>query len=163
MARKGSRGVRRRGARFAAVQAMYQMEIAGKSSAEAIEDFRLRRLNDTVDGGDGITPENVDEELFVSLVDGVSASIPALDAQIDQAISKERSIENVEVLLRLILRAGAYEISNRLDIDAALSINEYVAVAEAFFGGREPRFVNGVLDRLAQELTLTKALSDVQE
>ena len=45
---------------------------------------------------------------------------------------------------------GAYEISNRLDIDAALSINEYVAVAEAFFGGTEPRFVNGVLDRLAQ-------------
>ncbi|MEC8370494.1 MAG: transcription antitermination factor NusB [Pseudomonadota bacterium] len=163
MARKGSRGVRRRGARLAAVQAMYQMEIAGKSSAEAVEDFRLRRLNDTVDGGDGITPENVDEELFVSLVDGVSASIPALDAQIDQAISKERSIENVEVLLRLILRAGAYEISNRLDIDAALSINEYVAVAEACFGGREPRFVNGVLDRLAQELTPTKALSDVQE
>ena len=67
------------------------------------------------------------------------------------------------MLLRLILRAGAYEISNRLDIDAALSINEYVAVAEAFFGGTEPRFVNRVLDRLAQELTPTKALSDVQE
>ena len=76
---------------------------------------------------------------------------------------KERSIGNVEVLLRLILRAGAYEISNRLDIDAALSINEYVAVAEAFFGGTEPRFVNGVLDRLAQEVTPTKAPSDVQE
>ena len=64
------------------------MEIASKSSAEAIEDFRLRRLNDTVDGGDGITPENVDEELFVSLVDAVSASVSALDAQVDQAISK---------------------------------------------------------------------------
>ena len=92
----------------------------------------------------------------------VSASVSALDAQIDQAISKAQHRE-CRGVARLILRAGAYEISNRLDIDAALSINEYVAAAEAFFGGTEPRFVNGVLDRLAQELTPTKAPSDVQE
>jgi len=163
MARKGSWGVRRRGARLAAVQAMYQMEIAGKSSAEAIEDFRQRRLNDTIDGGDGVTPENVDEDLFVGLVQGVSASVPSLDARIDDAIATERNLGSVEVLLRLILRAGAYELSDRPDIDAALSINEYVAVAEAFFGGTEPRFVNGVLDRLARESTPTKAPGDVQE
>ncbi|MFL2542294.1 MAG: transcription antitermination factor NusB [Candidatus Latescibacterota bacterium] len=155
--------MRRRGARLAAVQAMYQMEIAGKSSAEAIEDFRLRRINDTTDGEEAVTPENVDEDLFLSLVDGVSASVSRLDAWIEQAISKERSLEGVEVLLRLILRAGAFELSERSDIDAPLSINEYVAVAEAFFGGTEPRFVNGVLDRLARVLSSAKATGDVQE
>lgn len=155
--------MRRRGARLAAVQAMYQMEIAGKSSAEAIEDFRLRRINDTTDGEEAVTPENVDEDLFFSLVDGVSASVSRLDAWIEQAISKERSLEGVEVLLRLILRAGAFELSERSDIDAPLSINEYVAVAEAFFGGTEPRFVNGVLDRLARVLSSAKATGDVQE
>ena len=155
--------MRRRGARLAAVQAMYQMEIAGKSSAEAIEDFRLRRINDTTDGEEAVTPENVDEDLFLSLVDGVSASVSRLDTWIEQAISKERSLEGVEVLLRLILRAGAFELSERSDIDAPLSINEYVAVAEAFFGGTEPRFVNGVLDRLARVLSSAKATGDVQE
>ena len=155
--------MRRRGARLAAVQAMYQMEIAGKSSAEAIEDFRLRRINDATDGEDAVTPEYVDEDLFLSLVDGVSASVSRLDAWIEQAISKERSLEGVEVLLRLILRAGAFELSERSDIDAPLSINEYVAVAEAFFGGTEPRFVNGVLDRLARVLSSAKATGDVQE
>ena len=67
------------------------------------------------------------------------------------------------MLLRLILRAGAFELSERSDIDAPLSINEYVAVAEAFFGGTEPRFVNGVLDRLARVLSSTKATGDAPE
>ena len=163
MARKGSWGVRRRGARLAAVQAMYQMEIAGKSSAEAIEDFRLRRISEIIDGEEAVTPENVDEDLFASLIDGGSASCSRLDALIEQAISKERSLDGVEVLLRLILRAGAFELSERSDIDAPLSINEYVAVAEAFFGGTEPRFVNGVLDRLARVLSSTKATGDAPE
>ena len=56
MARKGSKGVRRRASRLAAVQALYQMEIANKSCAEAMEDFRRRRLVGVVDGEDQITP-----------------------------------------------------------------------------------------------------------
>tara|TARA_Y100001960_G_scaffold199547_1_gene208847 strand:+ start:210 stop:701 length:492 start_codon:yes stop_codon:yes gene_type:complete len=163
MARKGSLGVRRRGARLAAIQAMYQMEIADKSSVEVIEDFRLRRINGSIFGEEGVTPENFDEDLFISLVDGVSASVSSLDVRIDQAMSKERSLQGVEVLLRLILRAGAFELSERSDIDAPLSINEYVAVAEAFFGGTEPRFVNGVLDHLARMLPTAKAMGDAPE
>jgi hypothetical protein len=31
-----------------------------------------------------------------------------------------------------------------------VSINEYVDIAHAFFAGKEPAFVNGVLDRLAE-------------
>tara|TARA_A100001037_G_scaffold25650_1_gene20897 strand:+ start:3304 stop:3732 length:429 start_codon:yes stop_codon:yes gene_type:complete len=142
---------------------MYQMEIAGKSSVEVIEDFRLRRMNDSIFGEEGVTPESFDEDLFISLVDGVSASVSSLDVRIDQAMSKERSLQGVEVLLRLILRAGAFELSERSDIDAPLSINEYVAVAEAFFGGTEPRFVNGVLDHLARMLPTAKAMGDAPE
>mgnify|MGYP001979499330 FL=1 len=156
-------GVRRRGARLAAIQAMYQMEIADKSSVEVIEDFRLRRINGSIFGEEGVTPENFDEDLFISLVDGVSASVSSLDVRIDQAMSKERSLQGVEVLLRLILRAGAFELSECSDIDAPLSINEYVAVAEAFFGGTEPRFVNGVLDHLARMLPTAKAMGDAPE
>ena len=73
-----------------------------------------------------------------------------LEALSGQAL-EQRGIDRVEVILRLILRAGAYEILDRPDIDPPLSINEYVAISEAFFGGTQPKFVNGVLDRLARE------------
>lgn len=149
MARKGSLGVRRRASRLAAVQALYQIELAEKSVEAAIADLRHRQ---SIVEDDPTTPKEVDVELFVDIVRGVRTQQARLDGAIDSALSKERGIERIEILLRLILRAGAYELLCRSDIDAALSINEYVAVTHAFFGGAEPGFVNGVLDRVARDV-----------
>ena len=41
---------------------------------------------------------------------------------------------------------------SELATPAAVIINEYVDLAHAFYGEGEPRFVNGVLDRLAGEI-----------
>ena len=150
MARSGSRGVRRRGSRLAAVQALYQIELADKTVEEAIDDFSVRRLDSLGDVGEPITPETVDEPFFEEIVRGVASGLDRYDGELEQAL-EQRGIDRVEVILRLILRAGAYEILDRPDIDPPLSINEYVAVSEAFFGGTQPTFVNGVLDRLARE------------
>ncbi|MCW5774724.1 MAG: transcription antitermination factor NusB, partial [Rhodospirillaceae bacterium] len=48
--------------------------------------------------------------------------------------------------------AGAFELFARPDTPARVAITEYVAVANAFYEGREPGFVNGVLDKLARVL-----------
>ena len=150
MARSGSRGVRRRSSRLAAVQALYQMELADKTVEEAIDDFHARRLDSVGDAGEPITPETVDEPFFEEIVRAVASGLDRYDGELEQALER-RGIDRVEVILRLILRAGAYEILDRPDIDSPLSINEYVAISEAFFGGTQPTFVNGVLDRLARE------------
>jgi N utilization substance protein B len=126
----------------------------------AIADFRDRRLSGLVEGEDVGTPENVDEELFIDIVEGVAGALERYDRLIDGALEKERGVDRIEVLLRLILRAGAYELTDRPDIDAPLSINEYVAVSQAFFGGTEPNFINGVLDRMARELRLSESSGD---
>ena len=151
MARSGSRGVRRRGSRLAAVQALYQMELADKTVEEAIDDFSARRIASVVDVGELITPEIVDEAFFEEIVRAVASGLDRYDGELKRAL-EQRGIDRVEVILRLILRAGAYEILDRPDIDPPLSINEYVAISEAFFGGTQPTFVNGVLDRLAREM-----------
>ena len=52
-------------------------------------------------------------------------------------------------MLHAILLAGAYEILARTDIPPRVVISEYIDLAHAFFDGREPAMVNGVLDRLA--------------
>ena len=84
------------------------------------------------------------------IVCAVASGSDRYDGELKRAL-EQRGIDRVEVILRLILRAGAYEILDRPDIDPPLSINEYVAISEAFFGGAQPTFVNGVLDRLARE------------
>ena len=149
MARGGSLGLRRRAARLAAVQALYQVELAEKTVDEAIADLKRRQSSGE---DDGATPRSVDFDLLVDIVRGVTASRPALDDTIDGALANQRGIDRVEVLLRLILRSGTYELMLRPDIDAPLSINEYVSVAQAFFGGTEPGLVNGVLDRIARDV-----------
>ena len=55
-------------------------------------------------------------------------------------------------MLRAILRAGAYEMSRRDDIDPPVVISEYLTVTAAFYDPAETGFVNGILDRLAKVL-----------
>jgi N utilization substance protein B len=56
----------------------------------------------------------------------------------------------VDSILRAILRCGMFELVARRDVPAKVVIDEYIAVAGAFFGGDEPGFVNAVLDSLAR-------------
>ena len=58
----------------------------------------------------------------------------------------------MEILLRAILRCGAYELFSQPSLPARVVISEYIRVADAFFDGKEPSLVNAVLDRLAKVL-----------
>jgi N utilization substance protein B len=56
----------------------------------------------------------------------------------------------VDSILRAILRCGVFELVARRDVPARAVIDEYVAVAGAFFGGDEPGFINAALDGIAR-------------
>ena len=75
-----------------------------------------------------------------------------LDETISAALSEEWPLARLETMLRLILEAGAYELVHRPDIPPRVTMSEYVAIAYAFFAGKEPGLANGVLDRLARTL-----------
>ena len=133
-------------ARVAAVQALYQMEINGGDPDDVVAEFVAYRLSDEA------RQAAIDLDLFADIVRGAAAGKAKADEHIGAALDKDRSIGRLEVIMRAILRAGAYELMARDDIDAALTISEYVAVADAFFNEREPALVNAVLDRLARRL-----------
>lgn len=152
-AERPSVGTLRRAARVAAVQALYQIELGGQTAETVIEEFAAFRM-----GGRDLpetqvaVPEDVDIALFADLVRGVSAALERIDDLVEGALDKQRSVPRLEVMMRAILRAGAYELAERADIDPALTISEYVAVGDVFFNEREPALVNAVLDRLAHRL-----------
>lgn len=145
-----SLGNLRRASRIAAVQALYQMEIGGGAAEAVIAEFGAYRVGRS---DPGVVPAALDQDLFADIVRGTTAGREATDSLIDDVLDKDRSLRRLEVLMRAILRAGAYELLEREDIDSALTIHEYVAVADAFFNEREPALVNAVLDRIARQLT----------
>ena len=144
-------GARRRSiARLAAVQALYQFELNPGAVVEAvIREFVRDRLGREIDGD---LYGEADEELFADIVRGVAANRERLDETVSAALSEEWPLARLETLLRLILEAGAYELVHCPDIPPRVTMSEYVAIAYAFFSGKEPGLANGVLDRLARSL-----------
>jgi N utilization substance protein B len=75
----------------------------------------------------------------------------AIDQLTDRALVAKWPIDRIDPVLRALFRAAAAEIT-QMDTPPKVAITEYVEVAKAFFpGGKEPKFVNAVLDHLAHE------------
>jgi len=155
--RPGETGRRRSAARLAAVQALYEMDVAGADADDVLEEFlqkrwRLGRAVEAPDGGDEEPLTDPDDEWLGDLVHGVATRREELDGFIGPALSGDWTVDRLETLLRVILRAGTYELANKPDVPAAVVITEYLNVSHAFFEGKETNLVNGVLDHLAREL-----------
>ena len=141
---------RRRVARLAAVQALYQVEMTGSPAGQVVDEWRLLRLG-PANVGEGMLGE-ADIRLFADVVEGVARRQSDLDGMIAPALAAGWTLARLEVVLRAVLRAGVYELIARSDVPARVAINEYVDIARGFFAGREPAFVNAVLDSLARRL-----------
>jgi N utilization substance protein B len=147
-ARRPSRPANQRGnARLAAVQALYQMDIAGATLPEVLAEFESYRLGKEVDGEQY---RDADAAFFRDIVAGVVRDQRELDPAIDGALSAGWPLTRLDTTMRAILRSAAYELKHRRDVPARVVIAEYVDVARAFFEDEVPAMVNGVLDSLAR-------------
>jgi transcription antitermination protein NusB len=136
----------RHAARLAAVQAIYQIDAAGAAVEQVLTEFMRHRI-DSPEGEDSYA--GADRVLFADIVRGVAERRAALEEMLASALAESWTVERLDRVLRAILLAGAYEIVARTDIPPRVIISEYIDLAHAFFDGREPAMVNGVLDRLA--------------
>ncbi len=133
----------RHAARIAAVQALYQMELAGGGAEETLAEFSEHRF-----GEFDVAP---DEDFFAAILRGVPQHQEEIDRSIAGSLAANWSLSRIDSILRAILRCGLFELVARRDVPAKSVIDEYVAVSRAFFGADEPGFVNGVLDTLAKK------------
>ena len=148
--KSNSGAVRRSVSRLAAVQALYQMILGGSGAEEVINQFLTGRPDWMGRDHPGIA--KMDQGLFCQIVRGVEHDRAKLDGLIEAALSKGRTVERLEVLLRLILEAGTWELTAQPDVPARVVLSEYLGIADAFFEGEQPGLVNAVLDRLAHNL-----------
>jgi len=140
----------RSAARLAAVQALYQMEVAGTDWRVVQREFEDHRLGAEIEGAQY---READTELFRDILRGVVARQAAIDQLTDRALVEKWPLGRIDATLRAIFRAAGHELTARADIPPKVSIGEYLDVTKAFFGsGKEAKFVNAVLDHMAREV-----------
>jgi len=144
-------------ARMAAVQALYQMELAGTDVTDVVAEFQRMRFHpvepspaEDDDSPSGL--EEADATFFSEVVHGVVRRQRDIDPLVHEQLAAGWRLVRVDAILRAILRAGTFELMERRDVPGRVVINEYINVAHAFFDEEEPRVVNGVLDKIGRRL-----------
>src|SRR6478672_5325654 len=94
---------RRGAARLAAVQALYQMDLAGTGLNEIFAEFESHWIGREVEGEEYLPAERA---FFRDVVGGVVREQGRLDPLIDTALSQSWPLKRIEALMRAVLRAG---------------------------------------------------------
>ena len=124
----------RREAREDALAVLYEAEIAGGSSQEALD----RRA---------VPPSGYAVEIAL----GVDADRDHLDSLLRTHLVGWR-VERLAVIDRALARIAAWELAHRDDVPIGVVLSEAVALATQYCGGDSPRFLNGVLRAVADEV-----------
>ena len=135
-------------ARFYAVQALFQMEASGQMVEQItaeFEDHRFGAVYDDVEMAEG------DPATFRKLMQDAVNHQAQIDQMTDRALVAKWPIARIDPTLRALFRAAGAEMVQS-DTPPRVVITEYVDIAKAFFpDGKEPAFVNAVLDHMAHE------------
>lgn len=126
-------------ARKQALQLMYQGEILEKTPRELYDNGQL--VPETQGLG----------EYALMLLDGAKESLEAIDELIESA-SDNWTLDRMPVVDRSLLRLTTFEMRYVDDVPVSVSINEAVNLAKEFGGDDSPRFINGILGRIATQL-----------
>ena len=140
---------KRGAARLAAVQALYQMDVAGAGLLEIAAEYEAHRLGREIDGAQY---READVRWFRSILSGVVDNQKRIDPIVRQSLVEGWPLSRLDTTLRAILRSGTYELMRRNDVPVAVIVNEYVDIARAFYEDEEPKLVNAVLDRVARRV-----------
>lgn len=129
----------RRKARHYGMQALYQWQM----TKYALQEIESQFLTD-------YDFANVDRDYFHELV----FTIPSCISELAEAFSpflEGRTLEELDPIELALLRVGSYELMKRIDIPYKVVINESVSLAKKFGASESHKYINAVLDKLAQQ------------
>lgn len=127
----------RRKARHYAVQALYQWQLAGADLITIEAEFRAD--NDM---------SKVDSEYFHDVLHGIPREKKNIDDKVSPLL--DRRLDEMTPVELAIVRLGAYEMIYRVDVPYKVVINEAIELTKKFGATDGHKFINGVLDKLAQ-------------
>jgi N utilization substance protein B len=133
----------RRKARRLLLQALYQGHLANNSLHELTEQYAQDE-----------NMAQADAAYFQEALQIISAKQPHLDEYFIPFL--DRPLTELDPIELAILRIGAYELSERLEIPYRVILNETVELTKTFGSIEGHKYINGVLDKLARQLRTTE-------
>jgi N utilization substance protein B len=129
----------KRRARKLALQALYQWLMSKDELHEIEAQFRVNN-----------NMEKVDNDYFCRLLYGVPAHINILEENIKPFL--DRPIEGLNPIELTVLRVGAFELIYCPEIPYRVVLDEAISLTRGFGSQDGYRYVNGVLNNLAQQV-----------
>lgn len=135
-------------ARLYTVQALFQMEASGQTVDAIMREFEDHRFGATYDEGE---MAEGDVDTFRLLMEKAVDNQASIDQMTDRALVAKWPIARIDPTWRALFRAAGAELLDG-KTPPKVVIVEFVNVADAFsHDGKEPKFVNAVLDHMARE------------
>jgi N utilization substance protein B len=135
-------------ARLYAVQALFQMEASGQTAEQIMREFEDHRFGEVFDEAE---MQEGDVDTFRMLMDKAVDNQATIDQMTDRALVAKWPISRIDPTWRALFRAAGAELIEKATPPKVV-IAEFVQVADAFsHDGKEPKFVNAVLDHMARE------------
>jgi N utilization substance protein B len=132
----------RRKSRRRALDVLYSADLRDIPAAGVLSDTLKRLL-----------PAMPDHMAYaVELVEGVEANASRIDELIS-SYAEGWTLDRMPAVDRNLSRIAVYEIVFRDDIDDAVAVSEAVELAEELSTDNSPRFLNGLLARIAEYAT----------
>ena len=131
-------------AREYALQILYQIEVGQEGVDHCLEEFWKNS------GQDGLDAESAEIRSFTTdLVKRVLDRMKDIDGEIERS-AEHWKINRMALVDRNILRLGTCEILHFDDIPSKVAINEAIELAKRYGDSESPKFVNGILDKVAK-------------
>jgi transcription antitermination protein NusB len=132
---------KRHSARRSALQYHFWRDLHGGDSPESLQEFWE------------LCPAKTSVQQFAQpLIEGMLLHLPEIDERIAR-YCENYEFRRISAVDRNVLRLGIYEMFYRDDIPPVVSINEAIELAKEFGGADSGRFVNGILDRVKDDLS----------
>lgn len=130
-------------ARSCALQSLYQWQLSGNDLSDIEQSF-----------AELVAGEQEVAKIHRGLFEELLHQIPARVTEIDEAIAPflDRSADQLDPIEQVILRIGAYELLFKPELPYRVAINEGVELAKEFGAEQSHRYINGILDKLAQKV-----------
>lgn len=129
----------RRKSRRALVQAVYEWQLSANSVADIRDGFLATQAL-----------KKADVAFFENMLGLVVRHASELDDQYKELL--DRSVDQLDHVERAILRLATAEFEHRIDVPYRVVIDEYVELAKTFGAQDAHKYINGVLDKLAESL-----------
>ncbi|HHT0592718.1 TPA: transcription antitermination factor NusB [Legionella anisa] len=129
----------KRKARKLALQALYQWLMSGSELHEIEAQFRV--INNM---------DKVDVDYFCRILHGVPAHVETLEARIAPFLDRE--INGLNPIELTVLRIGSFELLHCPEIPYKVVLDESISLTKEFGSQDGYRYVNGVLNSLAQQV-----------